>query len=343
MRRLKTIDAEVAGEPVRLLIEGAPSINGRTMREKLAWLRRNHDELRRILMLEPRGHAAMHGALLTEPVTSTSASPAPADKPGAHAGLLSMHAGGYPLISGEGIIAAVTIALQTGLIDGVSGDLVLDTPVGPIRVQSKWAREGAGGATGARGAEVHVTSVTLTGLPSFVHTAGVSVRLGSRTVAVDVAFGGEFYAIADSESIGVPMDIGHSDRLVRAGIELKQAVEAALTIAHPVERHIKGIHGTIFTSPPTRSADLRSATVLHDEGAIVRRSPGITGTAALLAVVDAMGLFGGDQTFTHEGLTGTLLRASVECRQTVGEVPAVVPAIEGSASITGYHEFVVSG
>ena len=119
MQTIKTIDAEVAGEAVRLIVGGGPSVPGRTMAAKLSWLETSGDELRRLLMLEPRGHAGMHGALLTEPVS-----------PEAHAGLLSMHAAGFPIISGEGVIGAVTLALENGLIDVAGDELRIDTPVG---------------------------------------------------------------------------------------------------------------------------------------------------------------------------------------------------------------------
>ena len=135
MKRIKTIDAEVAGEAVRLVVDGGPSVPGRTMAEKLGWLRKHAGDLRRLLMLEPRGHAGMHGALLTEPVS-----------PGSHAGLLSMHAAGFPLVSGESIIGAVTIALEQRLIEGVDDEVRIDTPVGLFRARR------VPGATRAAGA-----------------------------------------------------------------------------------------------------------------------------------------------------------------------------------------------
>ena len=124
MTRIKTIDAEVAGEAVRLIVEGAPSVPGRTMAQKQNWLRKHGDGVRRLLMLEPRGHSGMHGAMLTEPVS-----------PASHAGVLSMHAQGFPIVSGESIIAAATIALEHGLIEGVDGELLIDTPAGLFRAR----------------------------------------------------------------------------------------------------------------------------------------------------------------------------------------------------------------
>ena len=314
MKRIKTIDAEVAGEAVRLVVGGGPSVPGRSMAEKLAWLRKNGEDLRRLLMLEPRGHSGMHGALLTEPVS-----------PKAHAGLLSMHAAGFPVLSGEGAIAAVTIALEQKLMGGADEELSLDTPAGIVRARPQFSGE-------------RVDSVTMIGVPSFVHSAGLTVDVGARRIAVDVAFGGEFYAIADSEAIGIPIEMTNAPQLIRMGLAIKQAVESSINVVHPIESRMKGIHGTIFTGASRSAADLRSATIL--DGQVVRRSPGVTGTGALLAVLDAMGLLVEDHAFTHEGVLGTVLRARVLDRHQMDEVPMIVPIVEGSASITGFHEFV---
>ena len=308
MKHIKTIDAEVAGEALRLIVEGAPSVPGRSMADKLASFRKHGGELRKLLMLEPRGHAGMHGAMLTEPVS-----------PRAHAGLLSMHAAGFPLVSGEGIIAAVTIALEHKLIEGVEDDVIVDTAVGLF------------------GATPHTGSVCLSGVPSFVHTAGLPLRIGSRQITVDIAFGGEFYAIADSEAVGIPIDMAHGAALIRMGREIKEAVESTVHVQHPRDSKLKDVHGTIFTGSPRASADLRSATVL--DGEVLRRSPGVTGTAAVMAVLNAMGLLPAGHRFTHEGILGTTVYGSIEREQQRGDVTVVVPVIEGSASITGYHEF----
>lgn len=313
MMRIKTIDAEVAGEAVRLVVGGAPSVPGATMREKLHWVRSRSGDLRRLLMLEPRGHAGMHGAMLTEPAS-----------PAAHAGILSMHAAGFPLVSGESIIAAVTIALEHKLIDGVQDEVRIDTPVGVFRTVP---RLHAG----------RVTGVAITGVPSFVVSAGLPLRIGSRNITVDVAFGGEFYAIADSEAIGVPIDLTNGSALIRMGRDVKEATESAIHVRHPRDASIKDIHGTVFTGPARGAADLRSATVL--DGEVLRRSPGATATAALLAVLEAMGVLAEAHSFTHEGVIGTTLEGRV-AQRIPGDAPAIVPVVEGSASITGFHEFV---
>jgi proline racemase len=189
MIRIKTIDAEVAGEAVRLIVSGGPTVPVRTMTEKLNWLRRKGGALRRLLMLEPRGHAAMHGAILTEPIS-----------PNAHAGVLSMHAAGFPRVSGESIIGAVTIALETKLIEGVQEEVLLDTPVGMFRTSPR--------ATGGR-----VTSVTVTGVPSFVHSAGLPLRIGTRNITVALHSAGRSPGVTGTAALLAVLDaMGATDR-----------------------------------------------------------------------------------------------------------------------------------
>jgi proline racemase len=314
VKRVKTIDAEVAGEPVRLVVEGAPSVPGRTMVEKLNWLRRHGDDLRRLLMLEPRGHAGMHGAMLCESVF-----------PGSHTGLISMHSAGFPFVSGEGIIGALTIAREHKLIDGMGDDLLVDTPAGVFGAR-------------VRMSDTRVAAVTVTGPSAFVHTAGLPIRIGSRVISVDIAFGGEFYAIADSEAIGIPIDVENAAPLIRMGREITEAVESTVHVEHPADNRLKDIQGAIFTGAARGGADLRSATVL--DGEVLRRSPGVTGTAALMAVLSAMGVLGEEHRFAHEGVLGKTLQGRVAGRRPRDDDGTIIPVIEGSASITGYHEFV---
>jgi trans-L-3-hydroxyproline dehydratase len=330
MVRLKTIDAHAAGEPLRLIVDGFPSPLGNTMLAKREWLRTHADHLRRALMLEPRGHADMYGAILTEPVA-----------PGSHAGVLFMHNEGYSTMCGHGVIAVTTMALERGLLmpggDGVS--IVYDSPAGTIRARAKM-RAGGAGEPGTAGRIGRVESVSFLNVPSFVLHGGLTVKLASRTIRADVAFGGAFYAIVDSEAAGLPIDAAHLPELRRVGMEIKHAIEAAHTVVHPLDPGLNGIYGTIFTGPPSdEGADLRNVTIFAD--AEVDRSPCGTGTAAVMAVIDAMGLLGADRPFVHESLIGTRFNGLVASRTEVGEHPAIVPEIEGSAWITGEHTFIV--
>jgi proline racemase len=330
MITLKTIDAHAAGEPLRLIVEGFPSPSGKTMLAKREWVRRHADHLRRALMLEPRGHADMYGAILTEPVA-----------PGSHAGVLFMHNEGYSTMCGHGVIAVTTMALERGLLmpggDGTS--VVYDSPAGTIRAQAR-ITAGAAGAAGEAGRAGRVDSVSFLNVPSFVLHGGLAVKLASRTIRADVAFGGAFYAIVDSEAMGLPIDAAHLPELRRAGMEIKHAIDASHTIVHPLDPGLNGIYGTIFTGPPNDDgADLRNVTIFAD--AEVDRSPCGTGTAAVMAVVDAMGLLGTERPFVHESLIGTRFNGHVASRIQVGDYSAIVPEIEGSAWITGEHTFLV--
>jgi trans-L-3-hydroxyproline dehydratase len=168
----------------------------------------------------------------------------------------------------------------------------------------------------------------------------MTVKLGSRQIRADVAFGGAFYAIVDSEAVGLPIDASHLPELRRVGMEIKAAIESVHDVAHPIDPGLRGIYGTIFTGPPSdERADLRNVTVFAD--AEVDRSPCGTGTAAVMAVVDAMGLLSKDKPFVHESLIGTRFTGRVAARTAVGDLEAIVPEIEGSAWITGEHTFLV--
>ena len=320
--RIRTIDAHTAGEPLRLIVEGFPPIEGTTILEQREFARQHWDHLRTALMLEPRGHADMYGALLTPP-----------EHPGSASGVLFMHNEGFSTMCGHGVIAVATILIERAMMtlprdaDG-SVRLTLDAPAGPIRLF-------------ARTSGPHGTSVTFRIVPSFVLHPAVPVKIGNRELRADVAYGGAFYAIVDSESVGVPIVPNRLPDLRRIGMEIKHAVEAAVTVEHPLEPQLRGIYGTIFTGPPSdERAHLRNVTIFAD--AEVDRSPCGSGTAAVMAVLSAMGmLVDADQVFTHESIIGTHFKGRIAEHTMVGELDAIVPEIEGGAHITGEHTFII--
>jgi proline racemase len=296
------------------------------MADKCAWLKRNADALRQTLLFEPRGHADMTGALLTEPVTA-----------GADAGLVFLDNAGYDGYSGDAIIAATTIALERRLVvtAGEGSSLTYDTVTGAVRVRVSSEL----GDDVSDSPRVVVKEVSLVNVPSFVLEGGLTVKLDQRPLRVDVAFGGMFYAIVDSEGAGLRLDGAHVPELRRAGRAIKQAVEATHTIAHPVSGPA-AIGGVTFTAPPDdERASLQSATVFADGQ--VARSPNVAATAALMAVLDAMGLMSPDVPFTNGSLIGTRLSGKITGRTAVGEYDAIVPEITGSAWVTGEHTFLV--
>ena len=294
------------------------------MLAKRDWVRRHADHLRRALLFEPRGHRDLCAAILTEPTASTS-----------HAGVLFMDGNGVSTMSGHGVIAVTTIALERSLIvpGGDGASLVLDTPAGTVRARATVRRDDSGHYP-------RVAAVAFANVPSFVLQGGLTVAVGHRTVRADVAFGGAFYAIVDSEALGLPLDAAHLPELRRAGVAVARAIDAAHRVAHPLEPGLKGISGTIFTAAPNdERAGLRSVTIVGDGRA--DRSPSGTGTAAVMAVLDAMGLLGTDAPFVHESMIGTHLVGRVLERTTVGDTPAIIPEIEGAAWVTGDHAFSI--
>jgi proline racemase len=324
---LRTIDAHAGGGPVRLVVEGFPSPRGRTMIDKRAWLAGHAEPLRRAVMLEPRGHADMCGAVLTEPVA-----------PGSHAGVLFFNNAGYTSMSGHGIIAVTTIALERGLImpGGDGGTLVFDTPAGTIRATAHRA-----GAPHAPAVPLRVERVTFVSVPSFVLHAGLAITVGARRFRADVAYGGAFYAIVDSEAVGLPIDAAHLPELRRAGVAIMRAIEATHAIVHPTDADLLGIEGAVFTAPPSDEfAALKNVTIFPDGQA--ERSPGGTAVAAITAVLDAMGLVGEGLPVIHESLIGTRFTSRINGRTTVGDYQAIVSNVEGSAWITGEHTFLVA-
>jgi trans-L-3-hydroxyproline dehydratase len=298
------------------------------MLEKRAWAMKRLDHLRKSIMLEPRGHTDMYGALLTEPATRDG-----------QAGILFMHNEGWSTMCGHGIIAVSTIAIERGLIwsqqDGkpATVNLRYDTPAGRVDAQARVSYQGD---------EVKVESVAFRNVPSFVFEPSLLVTVGTRKIPVDIAFGGAFYAIVDAEAAGVPIDGAHLPELRKLGMQIAREVEKLRQVVHPNDAGLTGIYGTIFTAPAhLPDAHLRNVTIFAD--AEVDRSPCGTGTAAVMAVLNDMGLLLDDVPFVHESIVGTTFKGRVADRVTVGERPAIVPEIEGSAWITGEHTFLIDG
>ena len=316
----QTIDAHTGGEPLRLIVDGWPEPRGKTILEKRRYATRKQDHLRRVLMCEPRGHADMYGALLTKPERSDS-----------DTGVLFMHNEGYSLMCGHGVIAVTKIlcersgpwstVLRPRSADG-STSITFDAPAGQIKAHY-------------RGGKVSFINV-----PSFVLAAGVPVTIGARTMRVDVAFGGAFYAVVDAEAAGLAVIPEKLAELRAMGQAISRAVEKVVQVGHPTEPGLHGVDGTIFTGPPDADgADLKNVTIFA--GREVDRSPCGTGTCAVLAVLDAMGLADPSRPFVHESIVGSTFAARVTSRTTVGEFAAIVPELTGTASITGDHTFIV--
>jgi proline racemase len=322
MLTFRTIDAHTAGEPLRLIVGGWPEPEGATILERREFARANQDRFRRVLMLEPRGHADMYGALLTPP-----------EKDDSDTGILFMHNEGFSTMCGHGVIAVTTILIERVPEFADARAITFDVPAGQVRARARVSPR----ADGSR----RVDSVAFTNVPSFVLAAGVPVTARGRTFRVDVAFGGAFYAICDAEAAGLGVTPERLHDLRELSVEIREQIEGAIPVVHPLVPGLRGIYGTIFTAPPNSSAaDLRNVTVFADRE--VDRSPCGSGTAAVMAVLDAMGMLPDAHVFTHESIVDTTFRGRIVGRAKVADIDAIIPEIEGAASITGEHTFIVS-
>jgi proline racemase len=323
MRLIKAVDAHVGGQPFRLIVEGTARPAGVTLGQRIQWMRRHVDDVRKAMVLAPRGHADLFAGQLLD-----------ARAPGADAALVFMDGEGYRAMSGHGVIAATTIAVQRGLIykadTGPAGPLVFETLAGTVQAHPH--------VTQARD-RTRVDTVRVINVPSFVYVPGHAVKLGSRELRVDVAFGGVFHAIVDTEAIGIPLTASRAGELRRLAIDITRSVNESLPVTHP-RLEMSGIAGVAFTGPAhDPEAHLRVVSITGT-GA-VNWGPGGTAMAAIMSVLDAMQLLPEEATFVQEGLLGTMFRGRVAGRTIVGEVPALVTEIEGSAWITGDHTFHV--
>jgi len=313
---MKSFEYHVGGQPVRVIVEGVPAPHGRTQAHKAAWFARHADRCRRGIVLAPRGHDDMSAVLLTEPSSAD-----------AHAGLVFLDATGYPRFALPGVVAAATAAVEHGLISVGAADerrLTFDTPAGVVSANVSTP----GGA------------VLVQGVPAFVYAAGVPVALSSRTMPVDVAFGGEFFALVDGESAGVPLDAAHVPELRRIGQAISAALERTTSVVHPLDRTIEGVAGVVF-SGPARDLQAHLRTVVVSAGGAVDWSPGGSATAAVMAVLDAIGLVADAPSFSHEGLSGAQLTGRLVSRGLVEDRPSLVVEVAARAWPTGEQSWIL--
>jgi trans-L-3-hydroxyproline dehydratase len=313
---LTAIDAHAGGEPLRLITSGVPRLRGTTILDRRQEMLEQHDDLRRFLMFEPRGHNDMYGAILTPPVTAE-----------ADYGILFMHNEGYSTMCGHGIIAVTTILIETGQVPTTGGTATVgyDTPAGFVQAQ-------------AMVSDGRVTEVAFENVASFVYADAVPVETPFGALAVPVVFGGAFYALAPAPA-GSAVEPANVRTLIDYGVAIKQAVEQRVEVVHPLDPGLHGIYGTIVTGFPSDSADDRNVTIFADGD--VDRSPCGTGTAARLAWLHAQDELPVDRRYVHESIIGSRFVGRILRETTVGTHRAIVPEIAGNASITGYHTFVV--
>lgn len=306
------IDAHTCGNPVRLVTSGGPPLVGKSMLEKRAHFLAEFDWIRTGLMFEPRGHDQMSGSILY-----------PSTRDDCDIGVLFIETSGCLPMCGHGTIGTVTIAIERGLVQPKTpGFLNLDTPAGPVAITYRM-----------KGSKVE--EVRLNNVPSFVHSTGLSVACaGLGDILVDVAYGGNFYAIVDrQESFRDIADYTVGD-LVGLSRALRSALNEKYSFSHPDNPEICGLSHILWTGEPQHpEATARNAVFYGDKA--IDRSPCGTGTSARMAQWCARGLLGVGDTFVHESIIGSLFHGRIEGTASAGQYDAIVPSIGGWARITG--------
>jgi trans-L-3-hydroxyproline dehydratase len=316
--KIRAIDAHTGGEPLRIIIAGFPDLPGQTILERRRYAKTHLDHLRKVLMWEPRGHADMYGCLIIPPSI-----------PEADLGVLFLHNEGYSTMCGHGIIALTKVALETGLLPSAEPETTvkIETPAGLVTAR-------------ACVSQGQVQSVYFHNVPSFVVALDEIVEVaGLGRVSYDLAFGGAFYAYVQAEAVGLSCTPDNYRALIETGMAIKHAVMAAHPIRHPFEAELSFLYGTIFISPAVGDADSRNVCVFA-EGE-VDRSPTGTGVSGRLAIHHARGEIKPGQTMVIESIIGSRFSGRVIGTTTFGPYAAVFPEVEGTAYITGCHEFVI--
>ena len=315
------VDAHTCGNPVRLVAGGGPQLTGNSMMERRLHFLAEYDWIRKGLMFEPRGHDMMSGSILYPPVD-----------PANDIGVLYIETSGCLPMCGHGTIGTVTIAIEEGLIiPKTPGKLRLETPAGLVRIA--YVQEGK-----------KVKSVKLTNVKSFLAAEGLTVECPDLgTLTVDVAYGGNFYAIIDPQTNFQGLENHTADQLIGWSRTLRSRLNDQYTFVHPEDKNINGlshIQWTGATLDPTSTA--RNAVFYGDKA--IDRSPCGTGTSARMAQWHAKGKLKAGDRFVHESIIGSKFVGTIEeeIPNAFGDgKPAIVPGIEGWAMVTGYNNIII--
>lgn len=312
------IDGHTCGNPVRLVSGGGPLLKGSTMMERRADFLDHWDWIRKGLMFEPRGHDMMSGAILYPPTREDC-----------DIGFLFIETSGCLPMCGHGTIGTVTMALERGLVaPKTPGVLNIDTPAG--KVVATYAQNGP-----------YVDSVRITNVASFLHSRGLTAHVeGLGELKVDVAYGGNFYAIVDPQEIFSDLaDLQPSD-ILRLSPRVRAAFREKYEFVHPENPLIRGLSHVLWTGKPTKpEAHARNAVFYGDKA--IDRSPCGTGTSARMAQWAALGKLKVGDAFNHESIIGSIFKGRVEATAKVGEFEAIIPSIEGWARMTGYNTIFI--
>lgn len=313
---VSTLDYHTAGEPLRIVTAGMPEIPGDSMLARRRFMKRELDHFRRFLMLEPRGHADMYGAVLTPPATQDG-----------DIGVLFLHNDGYSTMCGHGIIALVTAGLEHDLFGVADPETIrIDTPAGRVTARADRTESGK------------VSAVSFINVPSFVLHPHYMVEIEGSTIECTIAFGGAFYAYVDAEPLGLDLVTEEAPELIALGQKIKNAVNLKSDIRHPEgDTDLNFLYGTIFVRSGKEPQSSRNACIFA-RGEL-DRSPTGTGVSGRAAIHYNRGDIGLGDELVIESIIGSSFTVRCLEETRVGGHLAVIPEVTGSAYICGRSQF----
>ena len=328
---IHAVDLHACGEPGRVIVGGVLDVPGESMFEKMQHLSQKADSLRLRMLREPRGYPAANCNLIL-----------PSNNPEAVAGFVIMEQTEYPGMSGTNTICVVTTLIETGMVEVNEPftDFKLDTPAGLISIRAEVSNGKA-------------TNVTFENVPAFSVYTNESISVPEiGEVKVDVAYGGMFYVILDSEELGLKLSPENGGEIVRVAEMVKAIASEKLPVVHPENKEISGITIAVVSGPPENPAATLKNVVVVSTGkldwdrpetwkGVIDRSPCGTGTCAKMASLFEKNMLDVDTDFIHEGILGTTFTGRLVRKTKVGDYDAVVPTITGRAWITGFAQYVV--
>ena len=315
---IQTVEMHTGGEPLRIITDGVPVPDGRTLLEKRAYLRDHADQYRRFLMFEPRGHKDMYGALLVPP-----------DHPDADLAVIFMHNEGYSTMCGHAIMALGRYALDYGLLvkEDEETPVNIQCPCGLVRAYVKTEN----GVTGA---------VRFESVPAFAYKLNQFVETREYgPVELDIGYGGAFYAILDAATLGLDVRMSRTRDLVAAATHVSDAVKTQIPITHPEEEDLGYLYGTILTDGGTGQGDSPSANICIFADEQVDRSPTGSGVTARMALAAARKEVKPGEACEFESVTGAIFSGKIASETKVGPYSAVTVEVAGRAYYSGTAEF----
>lgn len=316
---INTVESHTMGEPTRIVTGGVPKIPGKTMAEKMEYMEKNMDYLRTMLMLEPRGHNDMFGAIFTEPCVDE-----------ADIGVIFMDGGGYLNMCGHGSIGSATCAVEMGMVPVTEPytDIVLEAPAGIIKAKVK--------VENGKAKEVSIVNVA-----AFLYKKDIEVSVPDfGKLTLDISFGGSFFAMVKASDVGIDLIPKNAQQLNDLGMKIIHAVNEQVEIQHPILKHIKTVDLCEFYAPAkSEDADVQNV-VVFGQGQ-VDRSPCGTGTSAKLADLYARGEIEVGGQIVNESIICTKFTGKVLSKAKVGEFDGIIPEITGSAYVTGFSQYLV--